>query len=176
MAKANGYNKPKTSSSTAQATPKPTGKGTAKGAGKSTTNYSDTYNKVVKTAVGALAGPGVQAVKGVYNYFNPSTAKKAKEISAKKPSTPKKEKIYDLGVLPEHEVVANKSEKKNTINRAFEEFEISNKPLGSQGAENMKKAPIRPANKINTSPLPMRKDLKRNSVAMMKVKNPQKKY
>ena len=161
--------------------------------------------KAMNTAAEAIVGPGYQGVKALYNYINPSkpigdlnsVARKAKEIftegvggkgaaagakAGARAGAVKTEKIYDLGVLPEHEVVANKGERKKfkqsikdfkRPNRAFEEIKKSTE---SQGAENMKKAPIRPANKINTSPLPTRKDLKRNAAAMMKVKNPQKKY
>jgi|14_taG_2_1085336.scaffolds.fasta_scaffold05746_4 hypothetical protein len=86
------------------------------------------YNKVVNTAAETLAGPAYQAAKGIYNYFNPQKAKKAVEVSkskqVKKPSSPQKEKIYDLGVLKEHEVVYNKPEHKG-----------GNKALGSLGAK-----------------------------------------
>tara|TARA_R100000278_G_scaffold106004_1_gene82529 strand:+ start:40 stop:807 length:768 start_codon:yes stop_codon:yes gene_type:complete len=140
--------------------------------------------KAINIAAEALVGPTYETAKGVYNYLNPSkpignlnsVARRAKEIftegvggksaspsNVKKSSPPKTEKIYDLGVLPEHEVVANKGVKRP--HRAFKEIK---KSTGSQGAENMKKAPIIPAK----SPLENRSDLKRNSAAMMKVKNP----
>ena len=125
------------------------------------------YKKVAKTAAKTLAGPAYPVVKGIYNYFNTPDKPTTKNLAPSQRKV-KPEKIYDLGVLPEHKVVASKGESKK-FNKSLKEWDL---PTESQGAENMKKAPIIPAK----NPLQNRSDLKRNSAAMMKVKNPQKNY